>query len=250
MQKRAKSRAPIDPRIRSEIMRIIRGANARNEEVKHFISTYTDINPVYPTSILSPTVLDLRAVIPLGNDSHSRVGAHVRLKSYRFNCDVWASRDSTVQPALVRFVFCKMRGNPNTVPSLTQINTLKRSNASATTGIYTSTKVTQLVPYNIEGWEVLHTEDCKIGLAQSSSISAAGLMPNNDFSSQRTFSVDMSKFLKHDIQFDDSTSTSNIQINDGVYCLVMCLDVTELVPVASATTPRCDISIDMEYTDA
>jgi hypothetical protein len=240
--------------IAREVAKQLSRSTKREEEIKMYISSNTDVNVAYPTAGVAPTLIDARATIAPGTTFQSRLGEHIRLKSYRWKASVWVPGTSTVGPCTVKVVVCKLRGNPQSIPSLQQINSLKFTNSAATsTGIYSSTKTTQLCPYNNELWEILHEENKKLGLA--SPINQTGLVnlaavPNNDYSLSVDFDINLSGYLKKDISFDDTFSSNNIQVNDGLIILVMCLDYMEAVPVASVTTPRMDSVLVMEFTDA
>jgi hypothetical protein len=235
-----------------EISRQLAKHDKQTEEIKHSISTYTDQNPPYPTAGLTPLVLDARVTIPLGTGSQARVGQRVRLSRYNFSINGWMPYTATVEPCRFRVVIGKVKSSPALIPSGIQLNSIKRSNSSGTsTGIYSSTKVTQLTPYNTDLWQILETRDFKLGLAAPTSGSLANAAPNNDFVLEFQHNFDLMSYIKHDVRFDDSTGASGVQVNDGLFIMIMCLDYNEAVPIATAgNTPRFDAVLDFEYTDA
>jgi hypothetical protein len=245
-----KSQPHMSQALRREVSLAVDRAIHVDEEIKHFLNSWTDINPTYPTSILSPTVLDLRVTVPLGTGSQARIGEKIRLKRANFMLNAWVPNTFTYSPLTFRVIFCKLRGTPNAVPTLAQLNSMKRTNTQAvTTGTYSSTKTTQLMPYNTENWIILATHDFKIGLAAATTTNTAN-PPNNDFNLMCSLNQDCSRFYKSTILFDDSGSAGNVQYNDGLFLVAMCLDYQELVGTSSATTLRFDAVLDVDFCDA
>jgi len=240
----------ISQSLRREVALVVDRAIHADEEIKHFLNSWTDINPTYPTSILSPTVLDLRITVPAGTGSQNRIGEKVRLRNARFSLNAWIPSNTGVNPCTLRLIFCKLRGTPNAIPTLTQLNSMKRTNTQGvTTGTYTSTKTTQLMPYNSEYWIILATHDYKMGIAGATS-SATSSPPNNDFNLMMSMTQDLNRFYKQTADFDDSGSSGNVQVNDGLFLVAMLLDYQELVPVASTTSLRFDAVLSVDFCDA
>jgi len=239
----------VAPSIAQEIARQIAKQVGRTEEVKQYISSLSDYNPNYPTSTIAPSLIDCRLAPPLGTGSQNRVGEKIRVKSYKYSVNGWF-QGSAFNPCRMRFIVCKLRGAPSTLPTASQVNSLKRTNSQGvTSGVYSSTKTTQLTPYNDELWEVLETKDFKLGLANTT---ATPNFVNNDFSAEFQHTFDLTSYIKREALFDDSSGiTPGVQINDGLIIFVMCLDVNEAVPIAaSGSTPRIDSVLCCEFTDA
>lgn len=193
------------------------------------------------TSLVVPYQIAAIPGISQGTISGWRIGSEIRVRSVKFNYSLHPNpSENGALPCEVMIVVAKYKADTaGTTVAVADYNNLILRDTGNAGGIYTAERESSLAPINLNTYDVLCTRRHKVGYSTLS-----GNTTNNDFHLLHTGSIDVTRFIKKSLHYDENVSAVNN--TDNCILFFIPLDVDGTV----SSFPVLDFQRVIEFTDA
>ena len=171
-----------------------------------------------------PVTLPLLPLISQGITQGTRLGDEIHIRSSKFTLNIWAlpyniNTNYNTMPQHVRVMILKQKqlqaGSPS--PNLADIASIFQLGLSSQGFINTLADMSRDV--NTDIYTVKYNKVFKVGIAGPTTYTATTVLPNNDYHLQHTLSINVGKFMKKKLMYDDLRFGNNPS-NDNLFMFV------------------------------
>lgn len=188
----------------------------------------------------APAFIPLAPTINQGSTSYQRIGNVIQLVKgelkLRFSAPI-----TGMAPAFVTMYLGVVREDPSVAPTLANFTNLLEMSPGTYAGHYSTTPYSCQAPVNEEFWDIKMRKEYKIASA-----GATAALSNNDFSACIDDVIDITKFLKKTIRYDDAAAQC---LNTELF-LFFVINSTTVTAPAALNYPSVLVTSTFRYMDA
>lgn len=236
--------ARVSPALRRAIKAVV--SNQKEKKLDVTLPTGSTAKAVIPVvnngGAAGPDFYNLMPAPAEGTTNHERVGNEIIVSQSKLRVTITAglTADQNAVPAIVTLMVGRLKNKVGIPSDADWINMFYATGAAAQ-GADSTLLTTMMFPVNDDAWDIKERRQYKVGAANG-----GGLGENNDFNVSYTDEIDIGRYMKKTLQFDNASVTCE---NDGLY-MWLWWNTIDQSTLSLLNRPSVSATVSTRFSDA